>query len=77
MYVFASLVKTIIILLILYFFICYLLLGACARTTFHWCERFFPKAQIYYSRDILVILDVQGYISNFKSIRGIWVILSI
>ena len=37
----------------------------------------FLKAQIYNSRGILVILDVQGYIGNFESVRGIWVILSI
>ena len=37
----------------------------------------FLKAQIYHSRGILVILDVQGYISHFESVGGIWVILSI
>ena len=37
----------------------------------------FPKAQIYHSRGILVILDVQGYIGNFESIGGIQVILGI
>ena len=30
----------------------------------------FPKAQIYHSRGILVILDVQGYIGNFESVGG-------
>ena len=35
----------------------------------------FLKAQIYHSRGILVILDVQGYIGNFESVGGIWVIL--
>ena len=32
---------------------------------------------IFSSRGILVILDVQGYIGNFESVRGIWVILGI
>ena len=35
------------------------------------------KSFIYHSRGILVILDVQGYIGNFESIWGIWVILGI
>ena len=29
----------------------------------------FLKAQICHSRGILVILDVQGYIGNFESVR--------
>ena len=37
----------------------------------------FPKAHIYHSRGILVILDVQGYIGNFESVGGIQVILDI
>ena len=32
----------------------------------------FLKAQIYHSRGILVILDVQGYISNFESVGGVF-----
>ena len=40
----------------------------------------FLKAQICHSRGILVILDVQGYIGNFESVRvfkGILVILKV
>ena len=46
----------------------------------------FLKAQIYHSRGILVILDVQGYIGNFESVgvfgsfwvfKGILVILEV